>query len=187
MRTARGEIGAALRQWTRPPEFRIRRTPWPAEALAALADLARAAEAERAATAGRADAVDPPPAAEPAQGLPASSAADLATSLWRLRTRVAADPDAPRAVVRHADTAWDALADAGVEVKDHLGDPFDPGLSLTVVAFQPTPGLAREQVIETIRPSVYLHGETLQTAEVIVGTPDESEEQEAAAEETHNR
>jgi hypothetical protein len=127
-----------------------------------------------------------PDAASAGDGLPGSSAADLATSVWRLRAKLAATSDAPRALVRHVDTAWDTLADAGIVIKDHLHEPFDPGLSISVAAYQATPGLRREEVIETLRPSVFLRGRTLQMGEVIVGTPEKSEEK-AGAEETHTR
>ena len=93
----------------------------------------------------------------------------------------------PRAVVRHLETAWDTLADAGVEIRDHLHDPYDPGFSLKAVAFQPTPGLRREEIIETIRPSVYLGEHRIQTAEVIVGTPDPPETPAVGAEESRTR
>ncbi|MEU6035495.1 hypothetical protein ABZ801_08785 [Actinomadura sp. NPDC047616] len=109
---------------------------------------------------------------ETAPGLPGRAAADVATSIWRLRGKLAESPvEPPRAVVRHLESAWDALAEAGVQVQDHLNAPFDSGLALTVVAFQPTPGLSREQVVETVRPSVYLHDRVVQRGEVIVGTP----------------
>ncbi|GAA4075660.1 hypothetical protein [Actinomadura miaoliensis] len=109
---------------------------------------------------------------ETAPGLPGRAVADVATSIWRLRGKLAESPvEPPRAVVRHLESAWDALAEAGVQVQDHLNAPFDSGLALTVVAFQPTPGLSREQVVETVRPSVYLHDRVVQRGEVIVGTP----------------
>ncbi|MEV5409195.1 hypothetical protein AB0K60_10220 [Thermopolyspora sp. NPDC052614] len=97
----------------------------------------------------------------------------MATGIWRMRNRVAAAPEeTPRSVARHLEMTWDALIQAGVEIRDHVGEPFDLGLSLTVVAYQPTPGLAREQVIEAVRPSIYLGDRAIQTGEVIVGTPD---------------
>ncbi|MFC5750687.1 hypothetical protein [Actinomadura rugatobispora] len=215
--------GAALRQWRHPREFRIHASAWPADALTALTELARAeaarAEAARAEAAAAAlDRADAPPDTAvrsgpatvagadtvPADtvtdlpvpapggaaadddddtgpgGLSGRSLADVATSLWRLRTRVDRMDDAPRAVVRHLETAWDALTDAGVEIKDHTGEPFDVGLAMSVVAYQPTPGLHREQIIETVRPGVYLGDHSIQMAEVIVGTPDPPPEAPAA-------
>jgi hypothetical protein len=45
-------------------------------------------------------------------------------------------------------------------------------MSLKVVAFQPTPGIGRERVIETIKPTIYFKGKAIQMGEVIVGRPD---------------
>ncbi|WP_067488609.1 nucleotide exchange factor GrpE [Actinomadura hibisca] len=182
------EIGAAFRQWRQPREFRIAAPHWPAEALAALA----AARDDRPGDApGLTDtAPDPaddtipgqapapadkpgtpggtaPPGAVPSEG----ALADLAVHLWRLGNRIDTASGGSRALSRHLEAAWDALGAAGVEVQDHLGQPFDPGLRIKVVAFQPTPGLGREQVVEAVRPTVYLDGRLLRPGEVIVGTP----------------
>ncbi|MEV5824146.1 hypothetical protein AB0L25_01065 [Spirillospora sp. NPDC052242] len=194
----------ALRQWRYPREFRIAAPAWPADALAALTELARleAAAAKPPPPAPAADTVTdvpvPPaaaPAPEPAEpaGLGGRSLADVATSLWRLRARIERMDDPPRALVRHLESAWDAFADAGVEIKDHAGEPFDHGLAISVAAYQPTPGLHREQIIETVRPGVYLDDRSIQMAEVIVGTPQRTEEPDAggpaagAMEETRGR
>lgn len=166
-RSAPHGLSAALRQWSQPREFRIDPAVWPNEALDALARLARAGGI----------AGDAKPRSEPSTpevaglGIDESTVADVATSLWRLRRRFSTD-DAPRSTVRHLEAAWDALTGAGVEIRDHVNDPFDPGLLLNVVAYQPTVGLEREQVIEAIRPSVLFDDRVLQTGEVIVGTPD---------------
>ena len=185
--------GAELRQWRHPREFRIQPSGWPADALAGLAhaiaglDETRSAAASAHAAAGSAPGaagfrevgggepgvdVGGPPDVRPAAGFPEDELADLATSVWRLRGRVARMDDPPRALVRHVETAWDALADGGVEIRDHAGEPFDPGQVMSVAAYQPTPGLHREQIIETVRPGVYLGERSIQLAEVIVGTPE---------------
>jgi hypothetical protein len=103
--------------------------------------------------------------------------ADLATGLWRLKKRfLEPGTDRPREELRRAyrdvEALWDTLTQAGVEVIDPTGKPYDPAESLNVLAFQPTPGLNQEKVIETVRPTVYLRSHWLQMAEVIVGTPD---------------
>ncbi|MGP3967833.1 hypothetical protein [Streptomyces sp. 6N223] len=98
--------------------------------------------------------------------------AEVATAVWRLAARVEAHADAtPAAVRRHAQGVADALAEAGFTMRGFEGTAFDPGMRLRVLAYQPTPGLAREEVIETVRPAVYLHGEALARGEVIVGIP----------------
>jgi len=45
-------------------------------------------------------------------------------------------------------------------------------MSLKVISFQPTPGLGRERVIETIKPTIYFKGKAIQMGEVIVGRPE---------------
>ncbi|MFI0405961.1 hypothetical protein [Actinomadura sp. 3N508] len=157
--------GGALRQWRHPPEFRISASAWPADALAELA---------RAIAAHPADGVQ-----APVPELPDGSLAELATSLWRLRARIERMDDPPRPVVRHLESAWDVLAGTGITIRDHVGEPFDPGLAMSVVAYEPTPGLAREQITEALRPGVYLDGRAVQMAEVIVGTPETPATEEA--------
>jgi len=105
------------------------------------------------------------------------SIADVATGIWRLRRRLgrleaAAPSPELRGMIRDMDALWDALSQAGVEVLDHAGAAYDPGLAVKVAAFQPTPALDRERIIETIRPTVYLKDEWIQMSEVIVGTPE---------------
>jgi hypothetical protein len=103
--------------------------------------------------------------------------AEIGTSLWRMRQKIGdpgaqAAPDGLRGVQRHLQASQDILRDEGVEVVDHTGARFEPGMALKVIAFQPEPDLSHEQILETIRPSVYLGGEQIQMGEVIVGTPE---------------
>jgi hypothetical protein len=44
-------------------------------------------------------------------------------------------------------------------------------VGLRIAAFEPSPGLTRNRVIETLKPSVYHLDRMLQMGEVIVGTP----------------
>jgi hypothetical protein len=101
---------------------------------------------------------------------------DLANSAWDLRrittdVRTAETKPNMSKVARHVDRLWDCLEQAGLKIQDHLDQPFDSGQSLDVLAFQPTPGITREIVIETVRPTVYLQDCRLQMGQVIVGTP----------------
>jgi hypothetical protein len=102
--------------------------------------------------------------------------ADLATGVWRLRQRITT-PDGEkhreemRRVARDVESMWDTLQQAGVEVLDHTGALYDPGQALTVLAFQPTDGIDRERIVETVKPTVYYQGNWLVMGEVIVGTP----------------
>jgi hypothetical protein len=179
---------ATLRQRRYPREFRIAPPAWPPDLLEALEragqDGAQAAPPASAAPA-RKDAGDGAAAPDP------RLYASVATGLWRVRqTMLEPGTDEPLAEMRrgfrHLESTWDALAQAGVEIQDHLDAPFDAGLALKVIAFQPTPGLDRERVIETIKPSVYVDGTAIQMGEVIVGTPEEAGADEALTSETED-
>ncbi|WP_242904407.1 hypothetical protein [Actinomadura terrae] len=172
-----GEAGATLRQWRWPREFRIQQAQWPDDILAAFTHLTGLRGAEERPGVGMAGPEERPGVApEEVAGLGGRSLADVATSVWRLHVRTASLPDGMRSTTRQVEKAWDTLVQAGVEIKDHLNEPFDSGLSISVVAFQPTPGLERERVIETIRPSVYFGDQRIQMAEVIVGTPESADQ-----------
>jgi hypothetical protein len=56
-------------------------------------------------------------------------------------------------------------------MNDWVNQPYDTGLPVKVLSFQPTPGLDRDTVIETVRPTVIWKDRLLQSGEVIVGTP----------------
>lgn len=165
------DFRATVRQWRQPREFRIYASVWQAETLPSLTELVDLLKTEQAPP----DASSADTSANEAD-LTLSSIADVATNLWRLRRRLANSPDGDqrkfRRHQRDVEAIWDTLEDDGIKIQDHLGDLFDAGLSIKVLAFQPTAGLERDRVIETIRPTVYLRKQIIQTGEVIVGTPD---------------
>jgi hypothetical protein len=102
--------------------------------------------------------------------------AEAAAELWRLRRRLVEPPDGDwarqvRGAARHVDRTLDLLGEGGVEVDGHLGAPFDPGLALDVIAYEPTAGLDRETVIEVERPAVYRGDRVVRRGTVIVGVP----------------
>ncbi len=103
--------------------------------------------------------------------------ADIVTNLWRAGNKLGApnaDAEADRALraaARHVRAAVETFAGAGVEVQDHDGTAFDPGLALEVVAYEPRPGTERETVLETVRPCVYRGGRRIQIGQVIVAQP----------------
>jgi hypothetical protein len=108
---------------------------------------------------------------------PACLLADLATGLWRLRRRlVDAATGEPlqnmRRALRDVDMMLARLTEEEIEIQDHNGAVYDPSLSLRVAAFQPTAEIDRDHILETLKPSVYHHGERIQTGEVIVAIPE---------------
>ena len=153
-----------LRQLTYPGEFRIAAPNWPPDLLAVLERLVESLSMPK----------------ETAQeGVQVRLLADVGTGLWRLRQKmVKSGTDRPleemRRAYRHLESVWDALVKAGVEIRDHTGEPVPEGgiYALRVIAFQPTPGISREKVIETIRPTIYYEDQMIQMGQVIVGTPE---------------
>ena len=69
-------------------------------------------------------------------------------------------------------SVWDVLKENGLEIQDHTGSVYREGQDLKVPAFEPTPGLNVDTVIDTIKPSIYLDGRMIQMGEVVVGTPE---------------
>ena len=104
------------------------------------------------------------------------TAANIATNTWRAIARMV-DPDTGEArdemkrVYRHIEAISGALKEMGVEIIDPTGRPYDLGMALKVISFEQTPGLAAEEIKETIKPSVVWQGRLIQMGEVIVGTP----------------
>ena len=157
-----------VRQWRYPKEFRIGEPVWSYDLLPALQRLS--------------DALSTPATSSSTldETTYARILADVATGLWRLRQRMLQPgTDEPREEMRRAylsfESAWDALMEAGITIQDHTDSAFNAGLLLRVLAFQPTPGIVRETVIETVRPSIYYKQQLLQPGEVIVGTPEMAE------------
>jgi hypothetical protein len=99
----------------------------------------------------------------------------IATNLWRTRQKMVDSSGQPqdemRKAFRHVRAMWDALLENGVEIQDHTNQPFHLGQVLNAIAFEPTVGLVRDTVIETVKPSVYVRKKLIQTGDVIVGTP----------------
>jgi hypothetical protein len=100
---------------------------------------------------------------------------DVLTGLWRTRKNLlkpgSNEPSSEnRMAYRHLQSAWDLFIEKGFSVMDHMGEPVQ-GRSLTVLSFEPTKGITEEQVIETIKPTIYFKEELLQVADVIAGTP----------------
>lgn len=163
-----------VRQWRYPKEFRIGEPIWAYNLLPVLERLSSALSAQ----------VATPTTLD--ETTYSRMLADVATGLWRLRQKMLQPgTDQPLEEMRRAyrpfASAWDALIEAGITILDHTDTPFNSGLLLRVLAFQPTPGIVRETVIETIRPTIYYKQQLLQPGEVIVGTPERSETLETPA------
>jgi hypothetical protein len=102
--------------------------------------------------------------------------ADVCTGLWRLRQKLI-KPGSHQPIVgserayRHFVSVWDVIVATGFKIQDHTGDDYHPLQQLKVLSFEPTPGIEREQVLETIKPSIYYKDRCIQIGEVVVATP----------------
>jgi hypothetical protein len=123
------------------------------------------------------------PAPAEAEGLEAmgGSLAGLATQVWRARNRII-DPETGepreemRRIHRHIEGAFEAFSQMGLTINDWVKQPYDAGLPVKVLTFQPTPDLLRDTVLEAVRPTVTWKDQLLQMGEVIVGIPANVEE-----------
>ena len=106
--------------------------------------------------------------------------ADIATNAWKAKTKMLDGAsrevrEEMKRVYRHIESVLESLQTMGLEVKDHTGDAFDYGLPLKVVTTQPTQGISRECVIETIKPTIYWQQQIIQMGEVVIATPASTE------------
>jgi hypothetical protein len=102
----------------------------------------------------------------------------IATNMWRAKTklvdaRTGVPHEETKRTYRHVENTLDALTEMGVAIRDLLNEPYDPGLPVNVLTYQPTLGLARDTIVEVVRPTILWRGEVVQIGEVVVGTPSE--------------
>jgi hypothetical protein len=101
--------------------------------------------------------------------------AEVSVGAWRLKKKMT-DPKTGEPLsemsraYRHLESVLFTLEKEGIEIQDHDGQPFDAGLSIKVLTYQPLPNIEKEYVYDTIKPSVYLKGERILMGEVIVAT-----------------
>jgi hypothetical protein len=154
-------LRAAVRQWAYPLEFRIAEAVWPEDVAGRLRE-----------------ALQRRPPQSPVGGLTEEQIKAVGTRLWRLRSEVEMSAggqvgDIPGRARRHLEALWEQLAEAGIDIFDHTGEIMPEGvILLKVIAHQPTRGVTRKRVIETVRPTIRFNGQIIQVGEVIVGTPE---------------
>lgn len=167
----------SLRQWAQPAPFRIAPGLLPPSVLSVLDEPAVGAPPAPPGIQRRPAA---PPAAPPLSN-PLRFVCDVGNGLWRLR-RLLVAPGKPlleaeplegmERMLRRMIQLWDAIEQDGLKIQDHTGIPFVQGTALSAVAFEPRPGLRRDWVIDTVRPTLYLNGVQIQQGEVVVGIPE---------------
>ena len=161
------EITYNLKQWLcYPQDFSIWGSEYLAlsEPLETLADLAENAGASSEKNSKREEEL-------------LDMAADVGTLVWRIQHRLDATGELSKPMQklsRDVERTRDALIQGGIEIKDHTGGDYDGGMALRVITAQPVSGLARRQIIETLKPTIYYKNKIIQMGEVVVGVPEET-------------
>jgi len=108
------------------------------------------------------------------------SLATLATQVWRARNRII-DPatgeprEEMRRIHRHVEGAFESFTEMGLVINDWINQPYDSGLPVKVLTFQPASEVQRDTVLEATRPTVIWKDRLIQMGEVIVGIPQSTE------------
>lgn len=109
--------------------------------------------------------------------------AEVGTGLWRLRLKMlprgAREPsEENRRSFKQLESILDMVRQAGLQIRDHTGEAVPRGgvYTLKALAYEPTSGLATERVTETIKPTIYFKDRLIQVGEVIIGTPEVSDD-----------
>jgi len=102
--------------------------------------------------------------------------ADVATNAWKAKTKMTDSASGEvreemKRVYRHIEGILESFQEMGLEIRDHTGEVFDYGLPLNVVTTQPTLGVVRERVIETLKPTIYWQQQMIQMGDVVIATP----------------
>ena len=106
--------------------------------------------------------------------------ADLATGWWRI-WRKCLQPgterplDEMKKIFNFVESLREALGELGLEIIDHTSKEIPPGLALEVLGYQERPGLKRDRVLDTVRPTVYCHDKLIQVGRVYAETRPASE------------
>ncbi|HEX2854857.1 MAG TPA: hypothetical protein VHO24_16610 [Opitutaceae bacterium] len=124
------------------------------------------------------------PAAAPASGGEMAAAlngsvAAIVTNLWRAKMKMVEpgtnEPkEDTRRIYRHVEGALETFTQLGLTITEMVNQPYDAGLPVKVLTFQPTPGLKRDTILEVVRPTIIWQDTLLQMGEIVVGIPAES-------------
>ena len=96
---------------------------------------------------------------------------DLGTGVWRIRRKIEGLSRMPKEIkdaLYSLESTWASMSEGGVEIVDHLG-AIPLKNEAKVVEVREIPNLTRDQVIETVRPTIMFKGEVIQVGEVVMG------------------
>ena len=153
-----------VKQWWVPAEFRLPEPEFTREQLDLLEELIQLI----APSISRAESVT-----RDGRVVMANFLADLGTGIWRIRRKMEGLSRMPREIrdaLYSLESMWMSMSDGGVEIIDHIGTI--PSMhEAKIVEIAEVQGLAREQVIDAVKPTILLRGEVVQLGEVIMGKP----------------
>lgn len=98
---------------------------------------------------------------------------DLGTGIWRIRRKIESlgrMPKEIREALYSLESTWMSMSEGGVEIVDHIGT-VPSQQEAVIVEVRTIANLAREQVIDALKPTILLKGEVIQKGEVILGRP----------------
>ena len=117
----------------------------------------------------------------------AQQVAAITTSAWKMQKRLL-DPETQevcetfgqaeaRKLARDVQSLITTLTDMGITIRDKTGEPFDYGMAEKVVDAKTQPGITKERIAETLRPTVtwttdFWKDTMIQKGEVIIHTPE---------------
>ncbi len=103
------------------------------------------------------------------------SLASVAMGAWALRRkyREANEDDATTSLRVHIDAIHDALRQMGVEIEEFTKQPYEPGMNVDILVFQPQPDVHQNTIAATIRPAIHFGNRLIQRSQVIVSTPEQ--------------
>ena len=99
--------------------------------------------------------------------------AEIATQAWKASLKLGKDnQEDPARLMRHIEAILDRFKEMGFEIKDYTGKTFDYGMPVKVVTSEKKPGITKERVQETLKPTIYWNNKIIQKGEVIINTPE---------------
>lgn len=109
---------------------------------------------------------------------------DIGTGIWRIRRKIdnlGRMPKEIRDALFSLESTWKSMSEGGVEIVDHIGT-IPSKNEAKIVEVRDIPNLAREQVVDAIKPTILLKGEVIQLGEVVMGRPAKAGEQDVQPE-----
>lgn len=98
---------------------------------------------------------------------------ELGTGIWRIRRKIEGMKRMPKEIkdaLFSLESTWASMTAGGVEIIDYIGTiPLKN--EARIVEVRDIPDLSREQVVDVIKPTIFLRGEVIQMGEVVMGRP----------------